>query len=124
MRLYMPAQIMTDTPETPDPHPELSPRRRRLQFRAWHRGTKETDLMVGAFVARHIADFTEAELDNLEQVMELLDVDLADWLSGRRPIPAEFASPMLARMAVECAGTGAGTTAEIRQGLGLEPGSA
>jgi antitoxin CptB len=101
-------------------HPELSPRRRRLQFRAWHRGTKETDLMVGAFVARHIATFTDAELDDLEQVLELLDVDLQDWLSGRRPIPAEVASPMLDRMAAECAGKGAGTTPEIRAGLGLD----
>ena len=127
MRLYMPAasvMTMSDPSEPDSDQPTLSPRRRRLQFRAWHRGTKETDLMVGAFVARHIADFTEAELDDLEQVMELLDVDLADWLSGRRPIPAEFASPMLSRMAVECAGTGAGTTVEIRQGLGLEPGKA
>ena len=127
MRLYMPApsvMTMSDPSEPESQPPALSARRRRLQFRAWHRGTKETDLMVGAFVARHIADFTEAELDDLEQVMELLDVDLADWLSGRRPVPAEFASPMLARMAAECAGSGAGTTAEIRQGLGLDPGKA
>ena len=124
MRLYMPAPSVMTMSDPSETEPSLSPRRRRLQFRAWHRGTKETDLMVGAFVARHIADFTEAELDDLEQVMELLDVDLADWLSGRRPIPAEFASPMLARMARECAGTGAGTTAEIRQGLGLDSGKA
>jgi antitoxin CptB len=111
MRLYMPAQIMTDTPESP----ELSPRRRRLQFRAWHRGTKETDLMVGAFVARHIATFSESDLDEIEHVLELDDVDLADWLSGRRPIPAEVATPMLTRMSIECAGLGAGLPPELRR---------
>ncbi|MBR0656248.1 succinate dehydrogenase assembly factor 2 [Plastoroseomonas arctica] len=86
---------MSDTDET---------RRRRVLFRAQHRGTKETDLMVGGFVARHIASFTPEELTQLEDVMELLDVDLADWLSGRRPIPAEFESAMLRRMVHDIAG--------------------
>jgi antitoxin CptB len=101
---------MPDEPET-----ELSPRRRRLLFRASHRGTKEADLMIGRFVADHIASFAEAELDELEAVLELLDVDLADWLSGRREIPAEVRTPMLDRMAVECAGMGAGLPEHLRR---------
>ncbi len=109
----MPGPFEDDMPVTDTP--ELSPRRRRLAFRAWHRGTKETDLMVGAFVARHIAVFTEGDLDELEAVLELDDVDLADWLTGRRPIPAEVATPMLARMAVECAASGAGLPPELRR---------
>ena len=102
----MPDEIETDEP--------LSPRRRRLMFRAWHRGTKEADLMIGGFVARHIARLTERELDELEAVLELADVDLADWLSGRRAIPAEVATPMLARMAAECGGSGAGVPPDLR----------
>jgi antitoxin CptB len=54
-------------------------------------------------VDRHIHAFTEAELDELEAILELPDVDLADWLSGRRPIPAEVATPMLTRIAAEAA---------------------
>lgn len=77
---------------------ELSPRRRRLLFRAHHRGTKEADLMVGGFVARHIRAFTEAELDELEAVLEYPDVDLTDWLMRRREVPASHATPMLRRM--------------------------
>ncbi len=93
----------------------LDPRRRRLVFRAHHRGTKEADLMIGGFVGTHIASFTPAELDELEAVLEYPDVDLADWLSGRRPIPPECRTPMLDRMAVECAGSGAGLPAELRK---------
>jgi antitoxin CptB len=74
--------------------------------------------MIGGFVKRHIAVFTDPELDELEEVLELPDVDLADWLSGRRPIPAEVASPMLARMAVECGGTGAGLHPDLKGSLG------
>ena len=115
----MPPYMAALSPQADMPHEtdteDLSPRRRRLVFRAWHRGTKEADLMIGAFVKRNIAAFSEAELDELEAVLELPDVDLADWLSGRRPIPAEVASPMLSRMAVECAGTGAGLPEHLRR---------
>lgn len=88
-------------------HQDLDPRRRRLVYRAMHRGTKEADLMIGGFVARNIAAFTEAELDAIEAVLEHWDVDLADWLSGRRPIPPEADTPMIRRMAAECGQTGA-----------------
>lgn len=87
---------------------DLDPRRRRLVFRALHRGTKEADLMIGGFVARHIAAFSEQELDQIEAVLEHWDVDLADWLSGRRAIPPEADTPMLRRMAAECGRMGAG----------------
>ncbi|WP_211861662.1 FAD assembly factor SdhE [Neoroseomonas soli] len=96
-------------PDTPD----LDSRRRRLVFRALHRGTKEADLMIGGFVTRNIAAFSEAELDEIEAVLEHWDVDLADWLSGRRPIPPEADTPMLRRMAAECG----------QKGFGVPPGA-
>lgn len=70
-------------------------RRRRLLFRATHRGTHETDLLVGGYVATRLDKLTEGDMDALEEVMELPDADLADWLTGRRPIPPEADSPML-----------------------------
>jgi antitoxin CptB len=77
---------------------QLDVRRRRLLFRATHRGTYENDLMLGGFVRARIADLTEAELDALEAVLELPDPDLADWLSGRRPVPADLDTAMLRRI--------------------------
>lgn len=73
-------------------------RRRRLLFRATHRGTFENDLMIGGFVRAHLDDLTEADLDALEAVMEIPDTVLADWLTGRAPIPPEDETPMLRRM--------------------------
>lgn len=73
----------------------LDLRRRRLLFRAVHRGTHENDILVGVWVRARIRAMTEAELDALEEVLELPDADLADWLTGRRPIPPEADSPML-----------------------------
>jgi len=73
----------------------LDARRRRLLYRATHRGTFENDLMVGGFVRTHLATFGPTELDALEQLLETPDTDLADWLTGRRAIPPEAATPML-----------------------------
>jgi antitoxin CptB len=72
------------TDPTSPPPAELDPRRRRILFRATHRGTHETDLLIGGFVGPRIAGFTDQELDSL-----------ADWLMGRRPIPADCDTPML-----------------------------
>jgi antitoxin CptB len=78
--------------------PPLDTRRRRLLFRANHRGTHETDLLIGGYVAARIHAMSEAEMDALEEVMELPDVDLADWLTGRLPIPPEQDSALLRAM--------------------------
>ena len=78
--------------------PALDNRRRRLMFRAQHRGTHETDLLIGGFVAARIAAMTDIELDEIEAVMEHPDAELADWLTGRQPIPAAADTPMLRRI--------------------------
>ncbi len=82
-----------DTP--PTDHSAAATRRRRLLFRATHRGTHENDLLVGGFVRDRIDVLTDADLDALEEILELPDVALADWLTGRQPIPPEVDSPML-----------------------------
>ena len=94
---------------------ELSPRRRRLLFRARHRGTKETDLLIGRFVSERIEAFSEQELDEVEEILELQDADLTDWLSGRRPVPAELQSPMMLRLLEASSLPGAGLPEEIRK---------
>ncbi len=82
----------------PMTEPALTPldtRRRRLLYRATHRGSYENDLLIGGYVRRHIGAMPESEMDALEQVMDLSDADLADWLTGRRPIPQDVNSPTL-----------------------------
>jgi antitoxin CptB len=81
--------------ETPKP---LDGRRRRLLFRASHRGTRENDILVGGFVSARIGLFTEAEIDALEAIMDLPDPLLADWLTGRAPIPRDHDAPLLRAM--------------------------
>ena len=73
-------------------------RRRRLLYRATHCGTYENDILLGGFVRRHIDAMRESELAELEAVLEISDNELADWLTGRLPIPAEAETPLLRRL--------------------------
>jgi antitoxin CptB len=79
-----------------EPHTNsLDLRRRRLVFRATHRGTYENDVMLGGFVRAHLETLEDADLTALEALLDLPDPDLADWLTGRQPIPSEQDEPML-----------------------------
>ncbi|MBV9537360.1 MAG: succinate dehydrogenase assembly factor 2 [Acidisphaera sp.] len=78
--------------------PRRERRRRRLLFRATHRGTHESDLLVGGYVRDRLDALTDDDMDALEEVLELPDAELADWLVGRRPIPREVDSPLLRAM--------------------------
>lgn len=64
-------------------------RRKRLTFRSWHRGTRETDLLLGSFAERHLGAFTDEQLDRYERILENNDPDIYDWMTGRTPVPPE-----------------------------------
>ncbi|HVM77898.1 MAG TPA: succinate dehydrogenase assembly factor 2 [Stellaceae bacterium] len=70
-------------------------RRKRLLFRSWHRGTKEADLLLGSFAERHLPEFTPAQLDRYEALLETEDADLWDWIAGRSAPPPERESDVL-----------------------------
>jgi antitoxin CptB len=78
----------------------LDTRRRRLLYRATHRGTQENDILLGGFVRRHIGTFDELELAAVEALLDVPDNELADWLTGRLPLPSE-APQMLHRICDE-----------------------
>ena len=84
---------MTD-PNAPSP----DARRRRLVFRAWHRGTREMDLVMGRFTEAQVAALSEDEVDDLEQLMEANDRDVFDWVSGMTPVPANYDTPVFRRL--------------------------
>lgn len=65
-------------------------RRKRLLFRSWHRGTRETDLILGRFADAHLADFDEGQLDRYEALLECDDADLFDWVSRRTAAPPAY----------------------------------
>jgi antitoxin CptB len=70
------------------PDPDI--RRKRLSFRAWHRGTREADLILGAFAEAHLAAFDTAQLDRFEALLECSDAELFDWINARTLPPPEY----------------------------------
>jgi antitoxin CptB len=76
----------------------LDARRRRLLFRAWHRGTREMDLIMGRFADAHIAGFSDAEVTEFERLIELPDADLLAWVTGQATPPPADDTPMLRRL--------------------------
>ena len=73
-------------------------RLKRLRFRAWHRGTREADLMIGGFFDAHSADWTPDQLDWFEALLEEQDVDIMGWAIGSIACPEQWGGPMMERM--------------------------
>jgi antitoxin CptB len=70
---------------------EKSPdlRRQRLLFRCWHRGTQESDLILGPFAETSLNGFGSSQLDRLEALLDCTDPDLFDWILGGFTPPPE-----------------------------------
>ena len=73
-------------------------RLKMLRFRAWRRGFREADLILGPFADKHVQGFSEAELDLFERLLEVPDQDLYAWIIGREPTGAEFDGPLMDRI--------------------------
>jgi len=48
-------------------------RLKKLKFRAWRRGFREADLILGPFADTHVASFSAEELDAFERLLEAPD---------------------------------------------------
>jgi antitoxin CptB len=73
-------------------------RLKKLKLRAWRRGFREADLILGPFADRHVSGFGPAELDWFEGLLEQPDQDLYDWILERHPTPAEFDGPLMQKL--------------------------
>jgi antitoxin CptB len=76
----------------------LDPRRKRLLFRSWHRGIREMDLVLGGFADAHIAELSEAELDEYETWLEVPDQQIFTWVNGSQLAPAEIDTALFRRL--------------------------
>ena len=70
----------------------------RLKFRAWRRGFREADLILGPFVDTHVRDLTPDQLDRLDHLLDQADQDIYEWIIGRAEAPAEFDTDVLAML--------------------------
>jgi antitoxin CptB len=78
---------------------ETDQRRRRLRYRAWHRGTREMDLVLGRFVDAELAGMSDHEVAELETLMDAADPDLFAWVLGQADLPEHLNTPIFRRLA-------------------------
>lgn len=69
---------------------------KRLRYRSWHRGWKETDLILGQFADENLEKMSAETLDAYEQLLDENDADIWDWLVGKLPPKHDFYAPILA----------------------------
>jgi antitoxin CptB len=86
---------MTGTTRSSD---GLDARRRKLLFRAWHRGMRETDLIMGRFADVSIEQLAAAELIQFEQLMEVPDRELLAWITGEADVPPNYDTALFRRL--------------------------
>jgi antitoxin CptB len=86
----------------------LDVRRRKVLFRAWHRGLREVDLILGRFADANVETLTEAELSEFETLMNVPDGELLTWLTGEAEAPSDHDGPLFQRLRGFQAGRGDG----------------
>jgi antitoxin CptB len=76
----------------------LDARRRRLLFRAWHRGIREMDFVLGRFADGNIRTLSDAELDEVEGWLDIPDQQIFAWVSEAEAVPAAIDTPLFRRL--------------------------
>lgn len=72
-------------------------KRRRLIFRAGHRGTQEMDLILGSFAKLNISAFSDEELNQFDDLLQESDPDLYNWYTGKEEVPKDLMNPVFER---------------------------
>lgn len=75
-----------------DPH---EARRKKLLWRATHRGIKEMDMLLGGYVRARVSEMSASDLDALETIIAIPDQTLLAWATSQEPVPSGQSSPML-----------------------------
>lgn len=70
----------------------------RIRFRAWRRGFREADLILGPFADNHARHLTPDELDAFETLLDQPDHDIYAWIIESAATPAAFEGPVMAKL--------------------------
>jgi antitoxin CptB len=65
----------------------MQERLKRMRMRAWRRGTKEMDIVLGPYADAHLETMAPAALDAFEALLAEQDQDLMSWILGQKPAP-------------------------------------
>ena len=82
-----------------DTDARLKERLGRISFRAWRRGFREADLVLGPFADQVGPTLTDAELADFEALLaQDDDHELYAWIIESQPTPAEYETEVMAKI--------------------------
>jgi antitoxin CptB len=73
---------------------DLEVRRRAIRVRAWRRGMREMDILMGGFVDAKLAELDAVEIGDFERLLDEQDQTVFSWLCGTARPPAEYDTPV------------------------------
>lgn len=71
---------------------------KRLIYQSWHRGCKETDILMGDFAKACLNDLDDTLLEQYEGLCAADDWDLYAWLTGNLAIPANLDNEIMHKL--------------------------
>ncbi len=74
---------------------ELDQWRKKLLWRATHRGIKEMDIIVGRFAHANLPHMDQSGLTQFETILDIPDQDLLEWITDQAEVPAGQSSDLL-----------------------------
>jgi antitoxin CptB len=60
---------------------------KRLRYRSWHRGCKETDLVLGTFCEQRVEALSDPDLRCYEALLDEEDADIWNWITEKSACP-------------------------------------
>ena len=77
---------------------DLDVHRRQILYRAWHRGMREMDLIMGRFADAEIGELSDEDLAEFERLIEVPDRDLLGWITGEIETPSNYDTAVFRRL--------------------------
>ena len=97
-RRFVKPASMTNIPATETPGAEAEIRRKRIRVRAWRRGMREMDILMGGFVNARIDTLDDQEIAELEILLDQPDAEVFGWISGVASPPPERDTALLRKI--------------------------
>ena len=76
----------------------IEDRLNRLRYRSWHRGCKETDIILGGYCDQYMHRMTPEELAIYEELLEEDDADIWAWLTEKSQPQNAIYLPLLEQL--------------------------
>jgi len=78
-------------------------RLKRMAMRAWRRGMKEMDLILGPYADAHLAEMSDVRLLIFDKLLHENDQDLLSWLLGQSSAP-DYVSELIDEIGLHARG--------------------